>query len=141
MFGPDPRTHKSKIDFMPSKTIKIQTSNGRSMELVVRIAYTFDTRTAGFQHADLDDIENNIVLFVFEKESVGKFHMENVIAPLDLALINSDGEILEILKMDPGTEHFGIEQPIQFALEARAGFFAELAIHTGESFLVLESID
>ncbi len=51
--------------------------------------------------------------------------MRNVHAPLDIAFIRADGTFVDVLRMDPGLDLYGPDAPYAFALETRAGWFAE----------------
>lgn len=116
--------------------ITLATAAGREIRLAVRLADEQDEQLAGFQHIGRKVMARSSILFVFPQEISGKFHMRNVLAPLDIAFIKADGEILSMMRMDPGPELYGPEGAFQYALEAPAGFFAEQGITVG-SRLVL----
>ncbi len=63
--------------------------------------------------------------------------MRNVKAPLDIAFIDDDGQIVDIQRMEPyvlGAAreiYYSPPGPVAAALEARAGYFAEHGISAG----------
>jgi uncharacterized membrane protein (UPF0127 family) len=136
---PDSNASESRNDFesMQSMNIEIIRSDGRSLQIDVKVADSPKTQALGFQFADTESIYDNVILFVFEKESIGLFHMENVVAPLDIAFIDPSGAFVEILTMEPGTKQYGVNQPILFAIEARRGYFSGLNIQAGRAKLEL----
>jgi len=97
----------------------------------VRVADEQDERLAGFQHIGRRVIAKSLILFVFPQEVRGKFHMRNVVAPLDIAFARGDGEIIAIMRMEPGPELYGPEGTFKYALEAPAGWFAARGIAPG----------
>jgi uncharacterized membrane protein (UPF0127 family) len=116
--------------------ITIITAAGLEVKLTVRLADEEEEQLAGFQHIGRRVIARSLILFVFPWEIAGKFHMRNVVAPLDIAFIRGDGEIFAILRMEPGPELYGPNEPFKYALEAPEGLFAERGITPG-SRLVL----
>jgi uncharacterized membrane protein (UPF0127 family) len=121
---------------MAEAEILIETEAGQEIKLTVRVADEQDERLAGFQHIGRKVIAQSFILFVFPQEISGKFHMRNVVAPLDIAFIKADREIFSILRMDPGPELYGPEGAFEYALEAPAGFFAKRGIGVGSRLLL-----
>lgn len=73
------------------------------------------------------------MLFVFDQEHPRSFWMHNTIAPLDVAFIRNDGTIVKTHTMAPlETRLYPSVEPARFALEVRAGLFAELGIGPGD---------
>jgi hypothetical protein len=79
------------------------------------------------------------MLFVFEAPTVGGFWMKDTLIPLSIAFIDEEGQVLQILDMqpcaadpceiytpDPGT-------PYLYALEANLGYFDDYGIGPGWS--------
>jgi len=66
--------------------------------------------------------------------------MRNVPLPLDIAFAKESGRIFSILRMDPSpTKEYGPMGAFRYAIEARAGFFAEKGIAPGHSLLMGKS--
>ncbi len=103
------------------------------------IASTFFEQAQGFMHATpaqvapLPDGTPRGMLFVFASERQLSFFMRDTIIPLDLAYATADGTIVEIHALTPLNETpVTSAQPVQFALEAPAGTFAQEGIEAGK---------
>jgi len=120
---------------MPERTVTIETPH-RSVTLHVKVADTPERRAAGFQCATPDEIQGHLILFDLGEEIWTQFHMRNVPAALDIAFAKADGSIFTILRMEPHpTRLYGPMTTFRYALEARAGFFAEEGITRGSARL------
>ncbi len=70
-------------------------------------------------------LENEAMLFVFPDAEPRSFYMRNCVVPLSAAYISPDGEILEIIQLQPHDET-GVESKsnnVQFVLEVPQGWF------------------
>jgi len=77
--------------------------------------------------------ENEAMLFVFPGSAPRSFYMRNCIVPLSGAYINPQGEVLQIIKMEPHNE-IGINSTsddVQFVLEVPQGWFERHHIGVG----------
>ncbi|UCD28669.1 MAG: DUF192 domain-containing protein [Planctomycetota bacterium] len=73
------------------------------------------------------------MLFIFPVERILSFWMHNTIIPLDIAYIRQDGIIVNISTMAPlETRTYPSVEPAMFALEVKAGLFAQLGIGPGD---------
>jgi len=74
------------------------------------------------------------MLFVFEYEGFHSFWMKNTFIPLDIAFINSEGEIVDIQQMEPlnDVKTYVPPTPIQYALEMNQGWFKKYGIQVGD---------
>jgi uncharacterized membrane protein (UPF0127 family) len=76
--------------------------------------------------------ENHGMLFVYGTAQVRSFWMRNTYLPLDIAYMDSQFRIIDILQMEPETtEGHDSSGPAMFALEVRQGWFAERGIEVG----------
>jgi hypothetical protein len=81
------------------------------------------------------------MLFVFDSEQLRSFWMFNTITPLDIAYIRTDGTIVKTHTMAPlETRLYPSVEPAQFALEVRAGLFAELGIGVGDHVEIPDTV-
>jgi uncharacterized protein len=81
------------------------------------------------------------MLFVFDNESPLSFWMYNTITPLDIAYISADGRIVKTYTMAPmETRTYPSIEPAMYALEVRAGLFAELGITAGQQVEIPQSV-
>jgi uncharacterized membrane protein (UPF0127 family) len=132
------------FDHMARHTIRLVDDEGKTFAVEVKIAKSAEERQAGFQDIDPEVIENTLILFVFSEDTNSSFHMERVRAPLAIAFIAEDGEILDIQEMHINqhgmsrtANTYGPSQPFRYALEARAGFFRDHRVSPGKGFLRL----
>jgi uncharacterized membrane protein (UPF0127 family) len=77
--------------------------------------------------------ENEAMLFVFGYPDGRNFYMRNCTVPLSAAYISPDGEILEIIQLQPHDE-IGVQSKssnVQFVLEVPQGWFQRHNIREG----------
>jgi uncharacterized membrane protein (UPF0127 family) len=128
--------HRATFAAMPGGPLTLRTPTGDHV-LTVRLAATPERQATGFQCATPDEIDRTLILFDFGAEIQTRFHMENVARPLDIAFAKADGRIFAIQQMAPGPGAlYGPLGAFRYALEARAGFFAERGVRAGEARLV-----
>lgn len=117
----------------------------RVLPLTVRVADDRQEQSAGFQHICPSTIAETRILFVFPRETLAAFHMRNVRDRLDIGFFSADGKLLSVHEMQPyaadarGGRLTMSGEPFQYALEARAGFFAQHALASGATRLVLDN--
>jgi uncharacterized protein len=114
----------------------------QKLQFPVKVADDDQRRAAGFQCATRDEIEHTKILFDFGFEIMTAFHMQNVVAPLDIAFVKADGRIFSIQPMTPSPT--ALYQPMgafRYALETHAGFFEREGIRAGEARLVIAGGD
>ena len=113
--------------------VNIATQQGRRFQLEVKIADNNYTRSQGFQRVCADRIAALPILFVFGTPVIPNFHMNNVVAPIDIAFINEQGRIAVIHKMqvydNSGYKpRYGPKLPVVAALEVSPSFFEKNSI-------------
>lgn len=77
--------------------------------------------------------DNEAMIFVFSGPGPKNFYMRNCTVPLSAAYIAPDGNILEIVRLNPGDET-GVQSKsdnIQFVLEVPQGWFDRHNVRTG----------
>ncbi len=140
--------HRTTPDFdqMAVKAVALTDDLGQKMSLTMRIADDDAKLQAGFQNIGRAVLEQTLILFVFPSEIQARFHMRHVVAPLDIAFVKADGSIIDIETMEPDPttvgpyQHlYGPNQPFQYAIEAREGFFKEYHITAGKAKLIVGS--
>lgn len=125
---------------MPRKALVITTAVGPRFRVRAKVADTDEARWAGFQCATPDEIRTTVIVFDFNREVLGGFHMRNVPAALDIAFVKESGRIFSVLRMDPGpSAQYGPMGEYRYAIEAHAGFFKERGISSGDEVMLLES--
>jgi len=114
---------------MTPSTVRFVRVDGSVFEIDVRTASNNKTRAQGFQRVCREAIAAKPILFIFDQEVMPRFHMNNVVAGIDIAFIKKDGAIESIQAMMPYTlvskerPLYGPKEPILVALEAHPGFY------------------
>ena len=87
------------------------------------VASTAAARGQGLMYRDAVP-EGTGMLFVFDREALRSFWMQNTYVALDVAFIDANFTIVDIQQMEPETTdiHDGA-RPAMFALEVRQGWF------------------
>ena len=130
------------LSSMHQERIVLVNDTGERVVLPVLVADNNYERASGFQHICQDVIDNVMILFRYEASVFGRFHMQNVYAPLDIAFFDEDGRLIKTMLMETYTETskplYDPGAPFKFALEAREGFFSEVGVFSDKSFLFFE---
>ena len=117
-----------------TKMIEILSGN-RKTSLTVRFADTHGKIEKGLMFVEKLP-ENEGMLFVFPRKVYSGFWMKDTLIPLSIAFLDSDGEILKIMDMEPCK---GNECPIydpkisyRYAIEVNLGWFEKNRIKEGD---------
>jgi len=114
---------------MPKALVTFTRADGSTFDVQVKAALNGQTRAAGFQRVCQETVSAEPILFVFESEIQPSFHMNNVVATLDIAFIDQDGGIDSIQRMFPyilistNKPLYSPKGPVKAALETHLGFF------------------
>ena len=130
---------------MSVEGITLVNDTGRLKSIDTHVARSNETRAAGYQHICEAMVERTTILFVYPKEHLGRFHMQNVRVPLDIGFFDSEGRLLKVMLMDTykdgNRKLYDPGVPFQYALEAPEGFFRGHKLSQGRSRLVLHSVN
>lgn len=100
--------------------------------LEVEFADSFDERALGLMYRK-SLCENCGMLFQFDSERTASIWMKNTFVPLDLAYITVDGQIVDILPLQPhDLTSVKSSVPVLYALEMNQGWFAKNNIKVGD---------
>lgn len=117
-----------------TKRIKILSGN-RETGLTVQVADTQGKREKGLMFVEQLP-ENEGMLFVFSRKVDGGFWMKNTLIPLSIAFLDSDGEILKILDMEPCIGDicptYDPNLSYHYAIEVNLGWFDKNQIKEGD---------
>lgn len=117
-----------------TKRLKILSGN-RETRLTVQVADTQGKREKGLMFVE-NLPENEGMLFVFSRKVYGGFWMKNTLIPLSIAFLDSDGEILKILDMEPCKENecptYDPNISYHYAIEVNLGWFDKHQIKEGD---------
>lgn len=120
--GPDP------CDPSPADVVCLD-----GQALTVEIADEPDERSTGLMGRDsLPD--DHGMLFVFPEPDTLRFWMKDTTIPLDLAYLDADGVIFQVLEMEPlSREIRPSDRPALYALEVNRGWFADHGVGEGDT--------
>lgn len=124
---------------LPTRPVVIEGSEGEVRVQAEIAESTSETSRGLMAREELG--ENEGMLFVFDSEQPLNFIMENTLIPLSIAYIDSEGRIVNILRMQPlSGETYPSEEPARYALEVNQGFFEENGIETGDEVNIPENL-
>jgi len=126
------------LEAMPKGEIEVQIEGVESIGFQVKIAQNNQTRAAGFQYVCAETIAAEPILFIFDRPRIASFHMNNVVAPIDIAFIDAQGHIESIQSMYPyvliskSRPLYSPKREVVAALEVHPGFFEEHGINVDD---------
>lgn len=106
-------------------------------KLIVEYADSPEERALGLMYRRVlcDDCG---MLFKFDSSRVGSIWMKNTFIPLDLAYITADGQIVDILQLQPhDLSSIRSSSLVLYALEMNQGWFAKQDIRVGDKVELL----
>ncbi len=127
-----PRGSTNRNDLSKMRTVSV-TITGKTT-YIAYVADTPETEQLGLMNVTEADLPTDRgMIFVFDHDQLLSFWMRNTIIPLDIAYIRSDGTIVKTYTMEPLNEMgYSSIEPARFALEVRAGQFAQWGIRAGD---------
>lgn len=129
--GVECETDTAALSSMGKAVVTFSRPDGSELEVDVKLADNNTTRAAGFQRVCAETIAATPILFVFPHVTRPSFHMNNVVAPIDIAFIDSEGAIDSIQAMQVYTlvsrdkPLYSPSRPVTAALEAHPEFFSK----------------
>ncbi|NNC99974.1 MAG: DUF192 domain-containing protein [Gammaproteobacteria bacterium] len=123
------QTDNAALQAMDNASVQFRYADGKEFEIKVKLADNPVTRAAGFQQVCAATIAEKPILFLFEREVIPNFHMNNVFAPIDIAFIDQAGRIDSIHAMQTyvlGSNRrplYSSRKPVVAALEVHPGFY------------------
>lgn len=132
------------VDEFPTTTVSIVTDR-HGVEMPVRVAHTPEQRQQGLMHVEHLP-EGTGMLFVFREPVTSGFWMKNTLVPLDIAFVATDGQIIDIIAMDPCEADpcptYGPDGgAYHAALEVPQGWFATVGIRAGDRLTWAEDFE
>jgi uncharacterized membrane protein (UPF0127 family) len=101
-------------------------------ELRVEVAQTDEQREQGLMFRKQLGRDDGM-LFVFDEPAYHAMWMKNTLIPLSVAFVDKNGEILNILDMEPQTlDTHMAAGPATYAIETNKGWFAEKKVKAGD---------
>lgn len=136
----------SALQAMSLVKVTFTRADGSTFEVEAKHANTDRTRAAGFQGVCPERVNTTLILFEFNNDLVPQFHMNNVVAPLDIAFIDKDSKVESTQLMNTyslllrSKPLYSPSRPIIAALEAHKGFYLKHNIDAS-SLITWESIE
>ena len=119
--------------FPNRKTISIINNEGKNVDVDCELAQTPEEKKQGLLYRD--GIEDNCgVLFNSDKNSA--YHMVDMAFPIEMLFING-GQIVEIIKAQPGQKNIVPANSFAMNLEVKDGYCDENNISVGNNVLLL----
>jgi uncharacterized protein len=110
-------------------------SGNRKTKLTVQVSDTQGKIEKGLMFVEKLP-ENEGMLFVFPRKIYGGFWMKDTLIPLSIAFVDSNGEILNILNMEPCKGNkcpiYDPKLPYRYAIEVNIGWFEKNRIKEGD---------
>jgi hypothetical protein len=127
-----PRSSTERNDLSAMRMVSVEIKDRTSYKAYV--ADTEEARLLGLMNVTEVELPADYgMIFVFSHDQYQSFWMRNVIIPVDIAYIRSDGTIVKIYTMEPLNEAgYPSIEPARFVLEVRGGQFAQWAIREGD---------
>ena len=109
------------------------------LPVTARLAATSSDRRLGFQHASAQQIRHELIYFSYRTAPIPQFHMQNVAAPLLIAWIGPDRQVIAIERMAPGACCYTPPSEAISALELAPEPPLAKRVHPGTSVRLLRS--
>lgn len=126
------------LQAMPLIEVTLIRKDGTQHNVLAKLADNNTTRAAGFQRVCAETIAAMPILFVFQREAMPSFHMNNVVAPIDIAFVDKQGRFESIQAMKPYSilqrkkPLYSPNRPVVYAFEVHPGFFQKHNISLGD---------
>lgn len=108
-----------------------------AVDVAVRIADTPDERAHGLM--EVPSLPDGVGMWFagYTEDRTGGFYMKNTLVPLDIAYVDADGIIVDVLAMDPCEADpcptYDPSGPYRTTLEVPQGWFARVGVGEGDT--------
>lgn len=123
-----------RIDDWPETTVEV-VADGDVLEVAALVAASPERRQRGLQEVEVLPAGVGM-LFLFDRDRTTGFWMKDTLVPLEIAFATVDGEIVEVLSMQPceadPCDVYAPEEPYRVALEVPDGWFTEHGVGAGD---------
>ncbi|MFO7543963.1 MAG: DUF192 domain-containing protein [Trueperaceae bacterium] len=120
---------------LPNGVVQIVNADGVVARLPVKVADTAAARNLGFANVGYSAIDNQLLLYTLTRETSARvtYSMNDVRAPLQVAVMGATGEVLAVHDVQLGTERLAVPELHRWLLVGRAGTFDALGIGVGST--------
>lgn len=118
---------------LPTGVISLQGEEGPALLLPVRIADTSQARLTALRDVGEDVLANQFVLYGQTRQTTTRisYNLEKVRVPLEMAVIDGEGNVVSIVDSPAGQERLSVTVPHRWLLAAKSGTFAHYGIAEG----------
>jgi len=120
---------------LPNGVAQFSSSAGLAASLPLKLADTVAARTVGFAGVGNAALDNQLLLYALTRETTARvtYTMNDIRAPLQVAAVNGDGEVVAIHDVGVGASRLAVPEPHRWLLVAKAGTAENLGIGLGSS--------
>ncbi len=120
---------------LPNGVVQIANTEGVVASLPVKVADTVAARNLGFANVGSSAIDNQMLLYALTRETTARvtYSMNDVRAPLQVAVMGATGEVVAVHDVPFGTERLAVPELHRWLLAARAGTFDALGVGVGST--------
>lgn len=120
---------------LPNGVLTIANAEGMAATLPIKLADTVAARGIGFAGVGSAAIDNELLAYALTRETTGRvtYAMNDIRAPLQVAVMNETGEVVAIHDIAIGTSRVAVPEPHRWLLTARTGVFENLGIGLGST--------
>ncbi len=125
---------------MAPALVRVENPDEGTAALLVRIADTTATRTAGLRQVGTSTLANTVVLYDQRREVRTRttYQMAGIRAPLEIAVVQLDGTVALIQPVAQDAHSVAVDTPHRWVLAARAGILSGMGIVEGSRLLTEE---
>lgn len=114
---------------LPAGAIQLSNPDGSSTLLPVRFAETADARRLGLSNTGPQALDSLFLLYAHPRgQTRSSYSMTGLRAPLELAVIDAEGSVIEVRRVEPGQASVSINVPHRWVLAAREGLLGQYGI-------------
>lgn len=126
---------------LPNAVAQIADEAGALSTLPLKLADTVANRNLGFSAVGGSALENQLLLYALTRETTARvtYTMNDIRAPLQVAAISGEGEVVAFHDVGVGTSRLAVPEPHRWLLVSRSGTAENLGIGLG-SVLDPESV-
>lgn len=131
--GADSSNSGDQPSFSAIPLVRIATSSGNSVTVEIELARTPEEQSTGLMfRPSLDPFKG--MLFIFQRDDFWDFTMENTLIPLDMIHLNSNQEVVGIIRSAvPETlGPYSIDSTSRYVLEVNGGFASREGVEVGD---------
>ena len=138
-----PRQARAGENYLPAAYVALPNgvagfaiAEGVTTSLPLKLADSVAARNIGFTGVGGLALDNQLLLYALTRETTGRvtYAMNDIRSPLNVAVINAEGEVVAVHDVGVGDSRLAVPEPHRWLLTARAGTIENLGIGLGSTF-------